>query len=100
MQAKKYTSIQNLFKPGQAVLALAMLLAPTITYGQNGTLDLSFGTGGKATTDLSGAVAVQADGKLVVAGSAPTIDGSSNFALARYNSNGALDAGFGVGGKV
>ena len=100
MQLKKDTSRQNLVKPGQAVLALALLLAPAITYGQNGTLDISFGTGGKAATDLPGSVAVQADGKLVVAGSAPTIDGSSNFAVARYNSNGAIDASFGMGGKV
>src|SRR5689334_9854145 len=100
MRLKNEKSIRKLFKAGPAVLAVAMLLAPTITYAQNGTLDRSFGTGGKAPTDLSGAIAVQADGKFVVAGSAPTIDGSSNFALARYNGNGALDVSFGICGKV
>jgi len=91
--------MQNVFKHGQALLAL--VLAPTLIYGQTqgGTLDASFGTGGKVTTDMAGSVAVQADGKLVVAGSAPTLD-SSNFALERYNSNGALDVSFGTGGKV
>jgi uncharacterized delta-60 repeat protein len=94
--------MQNLFKPGQGVLALAMLLAPTLIYGQTqgGTLDPTFGTGGKVTTDFSGTVAVQADGKLVLAGGAPLSNGNSAFALARYNSNGALDASFGTGGKV
>jgi uncharacterized delta-60 repeat protein/uncharacterized repeat protein (TIGR01451 family) len=72
-----------------------------------GTLDLAFGGGGKLITDFSGnndqanAVAVQPDGKLVVAGSSfannkVLID----FALARYNSNGTLDAKFGKNGKL
>ena len=53
------------------------------------------------TTDFGGSVdrafamALQPDGKLVVAG-----DSDANFALARYNSDGSLDAGFGTGGKV
>ena len=44
-------------------------------------------------------VGVQADGKIVAAGYG-NIDGGHNFALARYNSNGTLDASFGTGGKV
>ena len=97
--------MQSLFKPRQTVLALALVLAPTFIYGQSGTLDTSFGTGGKVTTDFAGAgdgaaaVAVQPDGKIVVAGEA-NIDGGYDFALARYNSNGTLDASFGRGGKV
>ncbi len=80
-----------------ALLPMAIVLASISLYGQtqSGTLDASFGTGGKVTTDLAGAVAVQADGRLVVAGGA-----SSGFALARYNSNGTLDTSFGTGGKV
>jgi uncharacterized delta-60 repeat protein len=72
-------------------------------YNPDGTLDTSFGTGGKVTTDFGGfdqvaAVAVQADGKLVAAG---TTEGSSAvFALARYNPDGTLDTSFGTGGKV
>ena len=55
-----------------------------------GDLDVSFSGDGKQTTDFGGsdaaaAVAVQADGKIVVAGSS---DG--NFALARYGVDGAL----------
>jgi uncharacterized delta-60 repeat protein len=67
-------------------------------FRQDGTLDPSFGTGGKVTTALGGqirALVVQADGKLVAAGVA-----GSDFALARYNPNGTLDAGFGTDGIV
>ena len=70
-------------------------------YESTGTLDLTFGTAGLVTTDFGGSVdrafamALQPDGKLVVVG-----DSDANFALARYNSDGSLDAGFGAGGKV
>ena len=40
-------------------------------------------------------IAVPPDGNLIAAG-ATNINGSTNFALARYNSNGALDATFGT----
>jgi uncharacterized delta-60 repeat protein len=40
-------------------------------------------------------IAIQSDGRIVAAGST-----SSEFALARYNSNGSLDTSFGSGGKV
>ncbi len=68
-------------------------------YNPDGSLDASFGTGGIVTTDLGGfeignAVALQADGKIVVAGAA----GGSGFALVRYNSDGSPDSTFGSGG--
>jgi uncharacterized delta-60 repeat protein len=74
-------------------------------YNSDGTLDASFGTGGRVTTNFAGvgavafSVAVQPDGKVVVAGWA-NIAGGADFALARYNSDGTLDASFGTGGKV
>jgi uncharacterized delta-60 repeat protein len=74
-------------------------------YLANGSLDTGFGVGGKATTDFAGgadfgrAVALQSDGKIVVAGTG-AIGGNRDFVLARYNSNGSLDTGFGAGGKV
>src|SRR5215470_8526399 len=69
-------------------------------YNSNGTLDTTFGTGGQAVTDFgmddrAFSVALQEDGKIVAAGMT-----GNNFALARYNSNGTLDATFGSGGKV
>jgi uncharacterized delta-60 repeat protein len=74
-------------------------------YNADGTLDPSFGTGGLVTTDFAAtndqaaALAVQADGKLVAAGFTDVFAGS-DFALARYNPDGALDPSFGTGGKV
>ncbi|WP_295406429.1 delta-60 repeat domain-containing protein [uncultured Thiocystis sp.] len=48
------------------------------------------------------AMALQRDGRIVLAGSARkgTGDKSANFALARYSSNGLLDQSFGVNGRV
>jgi uncharacterized delta-60 repeat protein len=70
-------------------------------YNPNGSLDATFGSGGKLTTDFpqpfveANAVALQPDGKIVVAGSA-----GGNFALVRYNPDGKLDHSFGGDGRV
>jgi uncharacterized delta-60 repeat protein len=77
-------------------------------YNRKGTLDTSFGRNGKVTTDFRGAgdfaedLALQADGKIVAAGSTvATVDEVfHDFALARYNSNGTLDTSFSGDGKV
>jgi uncharacterized delta-60 repeat protein len=76
-------------------------------YNANGTLDGSFGTAGKVTTDFNGtgavanALGIQSDGKIVVAGQASNAAGTSGaFALARYNANGTLDMTFDSDGKV
>jgi uncharacterized delta-60 repeat protein len=74
-------------------------------YSANGVLDTTFGSGGKVTTDLFGSrenansIAVQPDGKIVVAGSCNVIAGRE-FCLARYSANGVLDPTFGDGGTV
>ncbi|HEY9695957.1 MAG TPA: Calx-beta domain-containing protein [Trichocoleus sp.] len=76
-----------------------------VRYNGNGTLDTSFGNGGKITTDFGfgndriSSIVLQSDGKILVAGRA-SIGSASNldFALARYNSNGTLDTSFGNGG--
>ncbi|MBV9211216.1 MAG: VCBS repeat-containing protein, partial [Acidobacteria bacterium] len=79
-------------------------------YNPNGSLDASFGTGGIVTTAIPGqfsfgsaeAVALQADGKIVVAGysgSSVTSTGY-NYLLIRYNTNGSLDSSFGTNGIV
>src|SRR5262245_3793716 len=77
-------------------------------FNSDGTLDSSFGAGGLVVTDLNGsdnsaaAVVLQADGRIVIAGTAR--DASNNqsldFALVRYNTDGSLDSSFGAGGKV
>src|SRR6185369_12178814 len=101
MKNNRRISMKNTLKHTGALLSLAIALASTSLYGQtpSGGLDASFGPGGKVTTDFAGAgdgasaIAVQTDGKLVVAGVA-SINGSPEFAVARYNSSGTLDVSF------
>jgi uncharacterized delta-60 repeat protein len=70
----------------------------------DGSPDTTFGTAGTVTTAISNerdaalAVALQADGRIVVAGHTSNIN--ANFAVARYNTNGALDTSFGNGTGV
>lgn len=73
-------------------------------YNTDGSLDSSFDGDGLATTDFGGgaaamAVAIQPDGKIVVAGYAYQ-SGAYQFALARYNTNGSLDTSFDGDGRV
>ena len=72
-------------------------------YNPDGSLDSGFGAGGKRNTDFGSgdigeAVALQADGKIVVVGS--TSAGTQGFAVARYLPNGNLDTSFSSDGKV
>jgi len=77
-------------------------------YLPNGSLDPSFGTGGLVKTNfvappqraIPRAVALQVDGKIVVGGTAGTIDTNAKLAIARYNPDGSLDPTFGTGGKI
>jgi uncharacterized delta-60 repeat protein len=75
-------------------------------YNPDGTLDATFGNGGKVSTVFFGgpdtvhAIAIQPDGKIVVAGDVTPASGGSLFGLARYNPNGSLDPTFGSGGRV
>ncbi len=77
-------------------------------YNTNGTLDTSFGTNGVVTTSISGSnfsqinsITMQSNGQIVAGGYATQIvSGINEFALARYNPNGALDTSFGTNGVV
>jgi uncharacterized delta-60 repeat protein len=78
-------------------------------YNPDGSLDTSFGTGGKTTTSIEGnneyanSLVIQSDGKIIAAGYSLNRTGGRNdndFALVRYNTNGSLDTSFGTGGKV
>ena len=75
--------------------------------GGDGTLMTQFAPGPDGSshnTDIAEAVAIQTDGDIVAAGTGdPTINMAENeedFAVARYNSDGGLDGGFGGDGKV
>jgi uncharacterized delta-60 repeat protein len=89
---------------GDTVFAVVRLL-------ENGQLDSGFGAGGGIAgaikTNFGGAysaaaaIAIQTDGKIVVAGSADGSSGTIDFALARYSGiDGSLDTSFGADGKV
>lgn len=73
-----------------------------VRYLQNGTLDSSFGVGGKvyeSFDDLGGipqTMLIQPDGKIVVAGT----DNNSMLFVARFNLDGGLDTGFATNGRI
>ena len=75
-------------------------------HNADGSLDSSFDGDGKQTTDIGGndaarAVAVQSDGKVVVAGNdGDSQTSSDDFALARYNANGTPDTSFDGDGQL
>ena len=76
-------------------------------HNPDGSLDMTFGTNGRVTTDfpnlaaVASSVVVQPDGKILVAGGAfPTFTFLGDFALVRYNADGSLDTSFGNGGIV
>lgn len=69
-------------------------------YNTNGTLDTTFSGDGIVVTDFGGsgtdsasAVAIQSDGKIVVAGNAG-LNNNARVGVARYNANGTLDNTF------
>src|SRR5919201_291945 len=75
-------------------------------YKPDGSLDESFGNGGIArtdfgtTTDEGRAVAVQSDGKIVLAGITQKNPGHDELAVARYNTDGTLDTSFANNGLL
>jgi uncharacterized delta-60 repeat protein len=77
-----------------------------LRYNANGSPDLTFGGTGYVQTELPAGdsghtegLVVQADGKIVVAGGAVDNFVRKSF-VARYNSDGTLDATFGAGGPT
>jgi uncharacterized delta-60 repeat protein len=76
-------------------------------FNTDGSPDTSFGNGGLVVTDLNQyydfafGVALQADGKIVVAGTEWYGNGyrdPTSFAVVRYNADGTLDTAFGTNG--
>ena len=90
------------------LLVSLCLMVPDLAQAAAGDLDPTFGAGGQVTTDLrrssdlANAVAVQADGKLVVVGQTYQDNDFSDedFVVARYNTDGTLDRTFGSRGRV
>ena len=83
-----------------------------VRFNEDGSIDRSFGKNGKVLTRISDglegteelkALAIQKDGKILVAGSAPVRTGhigNDHGILIRYNSNGSVDESFGDAGVV
>jgi uncharacterized delta-60 repeat protein len=95
---------------GKIVLAgwtstLETWVSAVARFDPDGSLDAGFGDGGKVFTSLRAAdeasfgraVALQPDGKILLAGGVGNLSG---FALARYEPDGSLDPAFGVDGKL
>src|SRR5215203_2611247 len=70
-----------------------------------GDFDPTFGTNGQVFDTIANAsaatdVAIQTDGKIVLAVNSFGADSTQDFAVVRLNANGTTDAGFGTNGKV
>jgi uncharacterized delta-60 repeat protein len=96
----KLVAVGDSFKSGQTRDGLI------VRYNKSGSTDTTFGAGGivnlnfsSTVDDIINAVAIQGDGKIVVAGT--TGNGTStDMFVARYLKTGAPDTGFGSGGKL
>ncbi len=74
-------------------------------YNTDGSLDMSFGTDGKVTTELGDdeyitSLAIQSDGKIITGGWADNGVFYTDYTLVRYNTDGSLDMSFGSEGIV
>jgi uncharacterized delta-60 repeat protein len=96
-----------------ALLAMMLICSgPHPSRAADGDLDKSFGKDGIVVSDLNTspgrdgpfnegrAIAIQSDGKIVVGVHTLLAASTGGGAIARYNSDGSLDAAFGSGGKV
>jgi uncharacterized delta-60 repeat protein len=76
-----------------------------VRYHPDGARDYSFGSYGVRKLHLGGDdeafdVALQADGRIVIAGGTNTYPAPWDFVVARFNPDGSLDSHFGSGGVV
>ena len=86
-----------------AAIVLTWFISSQVAQAAAGDLDPTFGTGGMVmtdinrSTDIANAVAIQADGKLVVVGQTYKNNDFSgeDFVVTRYNTDGTLDTTFG-----
>lgn len=77
-----------------------------IRYASDGSLDTDFGTNGKTTIDFgqredtANAVALQSNGKIILAGATFSGQNATDFAIARLNADGTLDTDFDEDGRA
>src|SRR5215831_2972681 len=77
------------------------MMAPNPVSEADGDLDVTFGAGGRVTTDFDDRIALSlhADGKMIVARHLGAVGGRP-LGLARYNIDGSLDTTFGSEGTL
>lgn len=91
---------------GTSITSASGLDFALLRYNTDGSLDSQFGSGGKVSTPIggndesAGSIAIQPDGRIVLAGQTTVNSDDTNFALVRYKSDGNLDLTFGIDGKV
>jgi len=76
-----------------------------VRYQNNGLLDSNFGLLGVVTTSIGSkskaySIALQSDGKILLSGDSKIDSTVYHLTLARYNTDGTIDTGFGQDGKV
>ena len=106
--SKLYRFVARCREIGASAIILTFFANVQMAQAADGDLDPLFGSGGMVmtdigkSTDLAEAVAIQADGKLVVVGTTYKNNDFSNedFVVTRYNTDGTLDITFGNQGKV
>ena len=75
------------------LLQLGVIIFATNVYSQPGSLDASFGTGGKVVTSINSGsdkaygIALQSDGKIIVIGMTSSAITGKDFACVRYNTD-------------
>lgn len=86
------------------ILPFILLFSTFSMFSQGGSLDTSFGNGGKVVTsinsgaDIAYATVLQSDGKILVSGTTNSSISGKDFFCIRYNTNGTLDTSFGTNG--
>ena len=115
LQAREAMPPRLALQPDGAIVAVGMAANPgalgkydfgVVRVTKGGQLDPAFAQGGSGyfqvgpKSDVAQDVAVQPDGKLVVAGYSLSADGNSDFAAIRLTPTGGIDTSFGTGGSA
>lgn len=86
------------------IIQFAIAFSAITIKAQAGSLDTSFGTGGKVITSINNgadkaySVTMQSDGKIIVGGMTTSASTGQDFVCIRYNNDGTLDTSFASGG--
>ncbi len=106
MSTAANNSLRGLLWEACLIATVMSLFGVTVALAASGALDTTFHGTGKYRLDIvagqsgdAGPVAIQSDGKIVVAGSTAPSSTNSNIALVRFTTKGALDTTFNGTGK-